>query len=216
MIEALRALAHWLEGFAGGPWAVAVLALASFTESVINPIPVDPLLIAMLVLNPNLALFYAGVATVSSVLGALAGHWVGLRLGRPVVMRFFGEARGARVEGLFQRWGSWAVLVAAITPIPYKVFAVTAGVMAMDRKPFVVASLIGRGARFMLQGGLLFFFGDEVREFVETRFELLTVAVALLVVGLGIVGIVFINRVRILAWLRVKWGRQGKPPEGTD
>ena len=201
MIETFQNLSHWLQGFVGGPWAVVVLALTSFSESVINPIPVDPLLIAMSVLNPNMAWLYAGVATVFSVLGALAGHWLGLKLGRPVALRLFGEARVNRVEAIFRRYGVWAVLVAAVTPIPYKVFAVTAGVMDMARKPFVLASLVGRGGRFMLEAGLLFFFGDEIREFIETRFELLTLTGALAVLGTAALGLAFVNRHRI--WLRV-------------
>ncbi len=214
MIETLQWLSHWLEGFAGGPWAIAVLALASFSESVINPVPVDPLLIAMSVLNPNLAWWYGGVATIFSVLGALAGHWLGLKLGRPVVLRFFGQSKVDRVERLFQRYGVWAVLVAAVTPIPYKIFAVMAGVMDMDRKPFAIASLIGRGGRFMLEAGLLFFFGDEVREFIETRFELLTIVCALAVALMSALGVVFINRSRIMAWLRLKWkGGEQYPTE---
>ena len=197
MIETFQNLSHWLQGFAGGPWAVVVLALTSFSESVINPIPVDPLLIAMSVLNPNMAWLYAGVATVFSVLGALAGHWLGLKLGRPVALRLFGEARVNRVEAIFRRYGVWAVLVAAVTPIPYKVFAVTAGVMDMARKPFILASLVGRGGRFMLEAGLLFFFGDEIREFIETRFELLTLTAALAVLGTAALGLAFVNRHRI-------------------
>ena len=196
MIETFQNLSHWLQGFAGGPWAVVVLALTSFSESVINPIPVDPLLIAMSVLNPNMAWLYAGVATVFSVLGALAGHWLGLKLGRPVALRLFGEARVNRVEAIFRRYGVWAVLVAAVTPIPYKVFAVTAGVMDMARKPFILASLVGRGGRFMLEAGLLFFFGDEIREFIETRFELLTLTAALAVLGTAALGLAFV-RVRV-------------------
>jgi membrane protein YqaA with SNARE-associated domain len=106
------------EGFADSPWAVAILVINSFTESIFNPIPPDPLLIGMSVLNPNLALLYAALVTASSVIGALVGHWLGLRFGRPLVLKFVSQQKVDRVEGMFQRYGSWAVLVAAFTPYP--------------------------------------------------------------------------------------------------
>jgi membrane protein YqaA with SNARE-associated domain len=182
MIELLRSFSHWVEGFADSPWAIIILVVSSFTESVFNPIPPDPLLIGMSVINPRLALVYAGLVTVSSVLGALVGHWLGLRFGRPLVLRFISAGKVDRVEALFQKYGTWAVLIAAFTPIPYKVFAITAGVLEMDRRPFILVSILGRGARFFLLGGLIFFFGGAMRDFIETRFEILTLVFSVLLV----------------------------------
>jgi membrane protein YqaA with SNARE-associated domain len=195
MIDLLRSFSHWVEGFADSPWAVAILVINSFTESVFNPIPPDPLLIGMSVLNPNLALLYAALVTASSVIGALVGHWLGLRFGRPLVLKFISEKKVDRVEGMFQRYGSWAVLIAAFTPIPYKVFAITAGVLEMERHPFIVASIIGRGARFFLLGGLIFFFGRPIQQFIEDRFELLTVLFSILLV-VSVIVVFFIMRWR--------------------
>ena len=195
MIELLRSFSHWVEGFADSPWAVVILFLNSFTESIFNPIPVDPLLVGMSVVNPNLALFYAALATAASVIGAVAGHWLGLRFGRPLVLKFISEKKVNRVEEMFQRYGSWAILIAAFTPIPYKVFAVTAGVLEMNRRPFIVASIIGRGARFFLLGGLIFFFGRSIQQFIEERFELLTVLFSILLV-VSLIAVFFIMRWR--------------------
>ena len=197
MLDLLRSFSHWVEGFADSPWAMVILVVNSFTESIINPIPVDPLLIGMAILNPNLALVYAGAATVSSVAGAVAGHWLGLRCGRPLVLKMVSEKRVSQVESLFQRYGVWAILIAAITPIPYKVFAVTAGVLRMKRYPFIVASLIGRGARFFLLGGLIFFFGASIQRFIETRFELLTVVFSVALVLAVAVGLVIMRYRRV-------------------
>jgi membrane protein YqaA with SNARE-associated domain len=193
MFDLLRSFSHWVEGFAGTPWAMVILVVNSFTESIINPIPVDPLLIGMGILNPNMALIYAGLATVSSVAGAVAGHWLGLRCGRPLVLKMVSEKKVTQVESLFQRYGVWAILVAAITPIPYKVFAVTAGVLRMDRYPFIVASLIGRGVRFFLLGGLIFFFGASIQQFIETQFELLTVIFSVVLVLALVAGLVIMR-----------------------
>ena len=176
MIELLRELSHWLIGFADSDWAVAVLAVTAFTESIFFPIPPDPLLIGMSFVHPKAALLFACVTTVASVTGAVAGHWIGKRYGRPVLDRFVSADKVDRVESLFNRYGVWAILTAAITPIPYKVFAITAGVLDMPRTPFVVASLIGRGARMFLIGGLIFLFGEAIRGFLEDRFELVMIA----------------------------------------
>ena len=195
MIELLRTWSHWLEGFADSPWAVVILVANSFTESIFNPIPPDPLFIGMSVLNQNLALVFAALVTISSVLGALVGHWLGMRLGRPVVLRFISEQKLGRVEAMFQRYGSWTVLVAAFTPIPYKVFAITAGVLELDRRSFLIASVIGRGARFFLLGGLIFFFGAAMQEFIASRFEIITVVFSILLVA-GLVALYLIMRWR--------------------
>ena len=178
MTEALSNLSHWIADFAGTPWALLVLALHSFTESIFNPIPIDPLLISMSVLQPKLALLYAGVGAGSSVAGALVGYWLGQRWGRPLLLKFVTAEKVDRVEGLFQRYGSWAVLIAAITPIPYKVFTITAGVLEMDRRSFLIVSIIGRGARFFLVAGLILLFGPTIERFLGTGFEVLTVAVS--------------------------------------
>lgn len=193
MIELIRSFSHWVEGFADSPWAIVILVVNSFTESIVNPIPPDPLLIGMSFINPNLALLYAALVTISSVLGALVGHWLGLRFGRPLVLKFIAAKKVDRVEAMFQKYGSWAVLIAAFTPIPYKVFAITAGVLEMDRRPFIVASIIGRGARFFLLGGLILFFGEAIQKFIETRFELLTVLFSILLILSLALGFLFIR-----------------------
>jgi undecaprenyl-diphosphatase len=166
----------------------------------------------MSVINQNLALVYAALVTISSVLGALVGHWLGLRLGRPLVLKFISAKKVDRVEAMFQKYGSWAVLIAAFTPIPYKVFAVTAGVLEMDRRPFMVVSIIGRGARFFLLGGLIFFFGEAMRDFIETRFEILTIIFSILL----LVGLVAVYL--ILRWRRANGAPalNSEQPLGTD
>ena len=176
MLEFISGLSHWIEGFATSEWAVAVLAVVAFIESVFSPLPPDPILIAASVFNPNMALMLAGVATVASVAGALVGYWLGDRYGRPVLDKFVSAKKVQQVEVMFQRYGVWAILFAAVTPVPYKVFAITAGVMEMSMKPFIVASLIGRGARMFLWAVLVLFFGETALELVETRGLLLGAA----------------------------------------
>ena len=188
-MEYFDGLTTWFAAFAGSEWAVVVLAIATFLESIFSPIPPDPLLIPMSVLNPNMAILYGLVATLSSVLGALVGHWLGSRFGRPVLSRFASNSKIDQAESLFDRFGGWAVLAAAVTPIPYKVFAVLAGVLKYDRKKFFIVSLIGRGVRFIGLGVLLFLFGEQIQIFIEDNLQSLSLygLVVFMVLGVGLV-----------------------------
>ncbi len=188
-MEYFDGLTTWFAAFAGSEWAVVVLAIATFLESIFSPIPPDPLLIPMSVLNPNMAILYGLVATLSSVLGALVGHWLGSRFGRPVLSRFASNSKIDQAESLFDRFGGWAVLAAAVTPIPYKVFAVLAGVLKYDRKKFFIVSLIGRGVRFIGLGVLLFLFGEHIQIFIEDNLQSLSLygLAVFMVLGVGLV-----------------------------
>jgi len=164
-------LITWFAGFAGSEWAVVVLAVATFLESIFSPIPPDTLLIPMSVLRPEMAIWYGLVATIASLSGALVGHWLGARFGRPILSRFTSDSKVDLAESLFDRYGAWALLAAAVTPIPYKVFAILAGVLKFDRKRFLIVSLIGRGARFIGLGILLFLFGEQIQHFIEQNIQ---------------------------------------------
>ncbi len=182
----LNALREWLVSWADSPAGPAVLALIAAAEAVVFPLPVDPLLIALALQNPSSALLLAGLATVASVAGGLVGHWLGLRFGRPLLERLHGRYVD-RVEALFQRYGFWAVLLGGFTPLPYKVFTVSAGVFAVPRLPFIVASVIGRGLRFFSVSWLILLWGDRFEEFLDERFDLVMYAAGgLLVIGVAV------------------------------
>ena len=186
MIDLYHRLSDWVVGFAESDWAVLILAVNSFTESIFFPVPPDVLLIGIAVLEPERALWLAGIVTVSSVAGAVVGHWLGRRWGRPLFHRLVSPAKTETVERLFRKYGAWAILLAAFSPVPYKVFAILARVLELDRRSFVAASAAGRGARFFAIGVLVFFYGEEIEGFIGDNFEILTLAVtaaALLVLG---------------------------------
>ena len=195
MLELVSELAHWIEGFSNSEWAFAVMALVAFTESVISPFPPDPILLAASVFNPDMALVFAAIVTVTSVLGALTGHWLGKRFGRPILDRFVSDDMIERVEDLFRKYGAWAIVFAAVTPVPYKVFAITAGAMEMDRKPFIAASLLGRGVRMFVWAGLAIVFGEAAIEMLDTRGFWLGVAFGAAVVA-GFVAYLLYIRIR--------------------
>ena len=195
MIDVLHELNNWLLSFAESEWAIGILALASFTESIFFPVPPDPLLLGIALVQQPLALWLAVIVTISSVEGALVGYWLGKRIGRPILSRLFSTDMILVAERWLGRYGVWATILAAFTPIPYKVFAITAGVLALDRRTFIVASLIGRGARFLTIGGLILFFGEEIESFLADNFEVLTVFGALL-------GIVLLVTWRVISRIR--------------
>ena len=185
MRELYHDLTDWTLQAADSEWAIALLAMVAFSESIFFPIPPDPLVIAIGVASPGTAIWVAALATVASVAGAFLGHWLGRRFGRPLLRRLVSQDKVDRAEALFNRYGVWTIILAAITPIPYKVFAILAGVMALPVRPFLIASVIGRGARLMTIGVLVFLFGEEIQIFIEDNFELVTIAT-----GVGLVVVV--------------------------
>ena len=197
MINAFHSLSDWVVAFADSDWAIAVLAIEAFAESIFFPIPPDPLLVLVALLQQHLAIWLALMVTVASVAGAVVGHWLGGAVGRPLLDRWFSKRIVDAAEGWLGRYGVWATIIAAFTPIPYKVFAITAGVLDMDRRSFIIASVIGRGARFMTIGVLVMVYGERIEEFIGDNFELVTVGVgAALIAALAAVGLAHRLRAR--------------------
>lgn len=159
------------------------LALVSFMESSFFPIPPDFLLIPLGLADPSRALWYGIITTIASVFGALFGYFLGARFGRGILLRFTNPAMMEKVDALFAKYGGWAVGIAAFTPIPYKVFTIASGVFRVRTLPFLVASVIGRGARFITMGWFLMVYGDQaalwIREY-SAIWSMVVVAGALL------------------------------------
>ncbi|MGB9886242.1 MAG: YqaA family protein [Moorellales bacterium] len=152
---------EWLGQY--GLWG---LALVSFIEAVFFPVPPDVLLIPMAVVNPDWALSYALVTTLSSAAGGLAGRWLGIKAGRPLLSRFASAGVMRQVETWFAHYGGWAVAFAALTPVPYKVFTIASGVFGVGWRPVLWGSLAGRGARFFFEAGVIMALGDRAVEFL--------------------------------------------------
>ncbi len=183
----LRAIYDWVLGFAERPEGERALFLIAFAEASFFPIPPDMLLIPLAVGAPGKALRFAAVCTVGSVLGAMLGYLLGLQfyevLGRRII-EFYGAQDGyQQTRELYQNWDAIAVAVAGFTPIPYKVFTIAAGVFHINFLTFLLASLLSRGARFFLVGGLILWFGPEIKRFMDRYFNLLTVVFGVLMIG---------------------------------
>ena len=183
----LRAIYDWVLGFAERPEGERALFLIAFAEASFFPIPPDMLLIPLAVGAPGKALRFAAVCTVGSVLGAMLGYLLGLQfyevLGRRII-EFYGAQDGyQQTRELYQNWDAIAVAVAGFTPIPYKVFTIAAGVFHINFLTFLLASLLSRGTRFFLVGGLILWFGPEIKRFMDRYFNLLTVVFGVLMIG---------------------------------
>jgi len=165
------------------PLGIPGLIVTAFTESSFFPIPPDAILIPLVLLDPGNAVLYGLVATVSSTAGAILGYWIGLKGGRPILLKLAGEKSVKKAEELFNRYGAWAVGIAAFTPIPYKVFTIASGVfMLRNLKAFIIASLLGRGGRFIAEAVLIIFFGEEILSFLSAHFEFITILIGVAIV----------------------------------
>lgn len=174
------------------PRAVWYLGGLSFAESSFFPIPPDVMLAPMSLAQPQRAWGFALLTTLASVIGGILGYLIGLLafdVVEPLLHDFGYFDAFERGRLWFDRWGFWAIFVAGFSPIPYKVFTISAGVVAMAFLPFVVASVIGRGARFFLVAGLMAWGGErmerELRNWVDILGWLVVAAVVLLVVVSG-------------------------------
>lgn len=151
------------------------LAALSFAESSFFPIPPDVLLAPMALANPARAWRFASVTTVASVVGGLLGYLIGafaIEAIEPWLVELGYADSYARAVDWFREYGFWAVLVAGFSPIPYKIFTIAAGALQMLLPGFVIASAVGRGARFFIVAGLLKWGGErmehQLKQHVDT------------------------------------------------
>lgn len=190
----LRRLYDWMMSLAAGRHAPAALAAVSFAESSFFPIPPDVMLIPMILARRARAWLYAALATVSSVIGGMFGYAIGYFLFQAVglpILKFYGKAEGfAGFTDMFNEFGVWILILKGMTPIPYKILTIAAGVSHMDLVAFVLASIVARAMRFFIVAALLYFFGEPIRKFVEERLTLMTTLFVALLVG-GFVAVKF-------------------------
>jgi membrane protein YqaA with SNARE-associated domain len=183
----LRRMYDWTIRWAerpGGAWALFVIA---FMESSFFPIPPDVLLLALCVGAPRRSFRFALICSIGSVLGGMAGYAIGWGAWHAVKDVFipyvFSQELFDKVQQLYQGNAFVAILTAAFTPIPYKVFTVAAGVFEVGFWTLVAASIVGRSARFFLVGWVIFAFGPSMKRLIEKYFDWL--AWALLALGVG-------------------------------
>ena len=191
----IRPLYHWTLRLAGHKRALWALAGISFIESSVFPIPPDVMLVPMALAERARALWFAAVCTIASVLGGLAGYAIGALLfelaARPLLDLYGYWAAFGEFKALYAEHGAWIVIIAGVTPFPYKVITIASGAVSLDIAVFVFASMLARGLRFFVVAGLLYYFGAPVRRFIERYLEWLAVVFLVLLVG-GFVALKFL------------------------
>lgn len=187
-----KRLYDWVLSLAHKKHSSLALFFLSFAEASFFPLAPDILQIALTIERPNNAWKYASISLVGTVLGAILGYLIGMVTWHYTASFFFtyifSQETFNTVEVLYHQHSFWSVFIAAFTPIPFKIFTIAAGVFHVPFLLFVIASIIGRGARFYLVAALLHYYGPSVKGFIEKYFNLLSVIfVALLAAGFFII-----------------------------
>lgn len=183
----LHRLYEWTLSLAAGKHALWALAVVAFVESSFFPIPPDVLMIPMILATPHRAFRIAFVAMIASVLGGAFGYAIGAfafeQVGQPILASLGKTAQIDEFNTRFNDYGVWAVLVAGLTPFPYKVITIMSGWTGLSFWVFMVTSLVARGGRFFLVAALLWKFGAPIRMFIEKWLGPLMIAFCVLLIG---------------------------------
>ncbi len=186
MFKHLRRLYDWVLRWAETKYGTPALFVLAFAESSFFPIPPDVLLMALALSIPKKAFRYAAVCTVGSVLGGVLGYYLGYafwEMAKGILFHYIDKDGFEVVREYFNQYQGWAIAVAGLTPIPYKVFTITAGFLRANLLVFIVASVLARGLRFFTVAGLIYLFGPKIKDFIDRYFNILTVVFMVMLVG---------------------------------
>lgn len=192
----LKRLYLWVLSWAESKYSTYALAVLAFIESSFFPTPPDVLQIALSLFKPKRSYWYAFITLSFSVLGGILGYFIGVFLfesvGRTIISTLGYEQQFAVVGELFKGNAFLAIFAAALTPIPYKVFTIAAGVWQVGLLPLVLASILGRGLRFFSVATLTYFLGERVKVFIDKYFNWISAGL-LVLVALGYLGIKYLG-----------------------
>ncbi len=174
---------HWADRPAGA-WALFVLA---FCESSFFPIPPDVLLIALAVGAPKKAFKFALICSAGSVVGGCVGYLIGWQfmdiIGDKIIAFYGLTDKVDYIASLFRTYDAWAVSIAGFTPIPYKLFTLSAGAFGVSFPVFVISSAASRTLRFVLVGGLIYWFGPKIQTVIDRYFNIVVTAFTVLLIA---------------------------------
>ena len=182
----VRKIYDWMGTKVHSPYANWWFAILFFVEASFFFIPVDPLLILFCVEDNKRSIYFATVATIASVVGGIFGYFIGAVLwnsiGITLVNWIISEATFNGIVAKYKLYQSWAVLIAGFTPVPYKAVTVSAGFCKLPIVPFIMYSLIARGARFFIVAGAIQIWGAHIKSFIDKYFNYLVVAFVIILV----------------------------------
>ncbi|MBL4911508.1 MAG: DedA family protein [Alteromonadaceae bacterium] len=177
---------QWTMRWAKHKFAPHALALLAFSESVFFLIPPDVLLAPMVLAKPQRAWHYATLTTIASVIGGTVGYWLGYSLFepliQPLIIDFGYQDKFDQIMQWFEQWGVWVVFLAGFSPIPYKLFTLSAGFLQMAFLPFLFVSAVGRGMRFFLVAGLMRCGGAAMEEKLRKWIDIIGWGVVVLII----------------------------------
>ena len=166
------------------PW---FLSIVSFAESSFFPIPPDIILIPMVLAKRAKAFIYASLCTLSSVVGGILGYLIGLLLFNSIgifLVNFYHLDESLNeFKNYYNTYGAWIVIIAGFTPFPFKVITISSGLFQLNFIIFILCSILSRGARFFLVAGLLYFFGEKIKIFIDKYFNILTILFFVLLIA---------------------------------
>lgn len=163
-------------------YGVLGLAILAFAESSFFPVFPDFLLIPMCLAKPEEALLFALIATLASAAGAGFGYTLGRYIGHPLLHRFTCSDTVDKIERSFQTYGAWAVMLAGLTPLPYKLFTISSGIFTVPLARFFGATLVGRGLRFFLEAALIMAVGEKAVYYIKENGLLISIIIAVLII----------------------------------
>ena len=190
----VKRLYDWVLSWGDSRWGPLALFVLAFAESSFFPIPPDVLLIALCLGAVKRSFRYASICLVGSILGAILGYGIGYFLWQNAAGEYtslanwflanvFSEDSFLQVKSLYDKWDFWIVFTAGFTPLPYKLFTITGGLFHINFVMFILASIVSRGLRFFLIGGLIWKFGAPIKTFIDKYFNLLAIIFTILLVG---------------------------------
>lgn len=183
----LKRLYAWVLHWADTPYGTWALFIIAFCESSFFPIPPDILLVALGVGCPKKSLKYALVCSIGSVFGGCLGYLIGWQFMAGVgnkIIDFYGLAHKVDyIQSLYIQYDVLAIGIAGFTPVPYKVFTISAGAFGINFLTFIIASFVSRSLRFFMVGGLIYVFGAKIQSYIDKYFNILAIIFAILLVG---------------------------------
>ena len=196
MTNPIRSLYNWVLSLADSKNGEKSLGVISFTEAIFFPIPPDILLIPLCLGNRNKALRFFTVCSILSILGGIAGYFIGTKIWWSGANEFsaiaqwffeyipgFSESIFYSIKSKYELYDFWIIFTAGFTPIPFKIFTISAGAFNVSFIMFVIASAISRSLRFLIVSALIYKFGQPVKELIDKYFNLLSVIFTVLLIG---------------------------------
>lgn len=157
------------------------LVFTGFAESSFLPLAPDFLLVPLALALPQRAFVLALICTASSIAGSLFGYFLGDKIGHPLLLKVTSVKTMNRLESVFNKFGAWVIFVAALTPIPYKLFTISSGCFSMNLPRFLLAALLGRGVRFFAEAALIYTMGQQAIKFIQANYGWISLVIIVLV-----------------------------------